>query len=425
VLVVLMGLVPGVSWVMAGKIGRWIFLSAVRWWRPAGRAKLTPPTRNLFVVGPGDEARALYGASRGLHPESLIVLRNADQWSGKWVEHLSEIDRLPRGTGVVLDHLDLALGNPVLASNTLRFLEHLLRRSGRTVVLLSAVDLDAFTGDVETWAGGGGPEGSVDGPARWKALLSTFTVVPVGPAVPGALPRPGGDGGVSSRNDDALSRTGHSSSAIAEEKRRLLETVSDECGDDEHLRPIRDDLTAKAAAWEGDTPCREEVLEEIATRAAGYYRAIWEGRSSGEKIVLRDLASEGLVNYRDEDALGQLASVGLVRRDPELRVFNRTFARFVLSPECRREIRAIERAARESDRGGWDRWRMAFWLPAAGGLLLFLTTQAELLERVVPAISSLTSEAGLLGALIPAVAALVQLAKRFRAAIEEAGAGDP
>src|SRR5262249_49137725 len=73
-----------------------------------------------------------------------------------------------------------------------------------------------------------------------------------------------------------------------------------------------------------------DVRREFSLAAEPYYRALWQTRSLDEKVVLLHLAEEGVINPRSKPVAMQLVHAGLIVRDPNLRIMNETFRRFIL-----------------------------------------------------------------------------------------------
>ena len=81
---------------------------------------------------------------------------------------------------------------------------------------------------------------------------------------------------------------------------------------------------------------------EIRLAAAPFYHAIWAACSRDEKLVLRQLVEEGVVNPRNARVTAHLLRTGIVRRDPVFRPMNTTFRSFILEDLQSDEILAWE-----------------------------------------------------------------------------------
>ena len=78
---------------------------------------------------------------------------------------------------------------------------------------------------------------------------------------------------------------------------------------------------------------RDRLRDEIGERAESYYAGLWANCREDEKLLLDQIANNGLANGRNRRELRRLMALGLVRRDPNLRLFNDTFR---LLCACRR-----------------------------------------------------------------------------------------
>jgi hypothetical protein len=161
--------------------------------------------------------------------------------------------------------------------------------------------------------------------------MSKFTVVPVGPPiVPRPAPRISVTGWMTTGWRDVLWRLnvlGFAHSA------RLL--------DDEQRDAVVDRFWKEALiyAWLPDRPAVtvDQLLIEVGERSETHYRAIWDGCTPAEKMVLGQIAEEGLVNEKTVRTVRALMSRGLVRRQPNFVVMNETFRQFVISAASRAE----------------------------------------------------------------------------------------
>src|SRR5207248_6134133 len=104
-----------------------------------------------------------------------------------------------------------------------------------------------------------------------------------------------------------------------------LETlVLAECSLTPFLLSIGESLIAQVR---GAVPLEQDMLFEIGIAAEPFYRTVWVGCSKDEKLVLRQLAEEGVVNPRNRGVVGHLLRSGLIRRGPTFRIMNQSFRR--------------------------------------------------------------------------------------------------
>jgi hypothetical protein len=99
----------------------------------------------------------------------------------------------------------------------------------------------------------------------------------------------------------------------------------------------------------------EHALEARGFDAASadpYYRSVWSSCSSDEKLALRQLADEGVVNPRNHIVLEQLLRKGLARRDSTFRIMNDTFRRFIVRETPAEQVDAWDAVEHYQDNAG-------------------------------------------------------------------------
>jgi hypothetical protein len=144
---------------------------------------------------------------------------------------------------------------------------------------------------------------------------------------------------------------------------------------------------------------QEHALEARGFDAASadpYYRSVWSSCSSDEKLALRQLADEGVVNPRNHIILEQLLRKGLARRDSTFRVMNETFRRFIVRETPAEQVDAWEH---QGVKMPWSTIRTTLATVALGLLGLLVLTQQQLLYAWV----------GYVPALAPAVPTVLKL----------------
>lgn len=147
------------------------------------------------------------------------------------------------------------------------------------------------------------------------------------------------------------------------------------------LRRLREEL-------EPDTD-RAHLIDEIAERAETYYAGLWASCRPDEKLLLDQLARNGLANGRNRRTLRRLIARGLVRRDPNLELFSETFRLYVLAAAQREDVVSRARAARGAST--WDSLRLPFFIIIIGFLLLLFATQRDLLTSTTALATALAT----------------------------------
>jgi hypothetical protein len=280
----------------------------------------------------------------------------------------------------------------------LALLEALIGIGGRRVILLSNQDpylclAAGLLADAE-----GDPEREQTEKERWRQLLAHFAVVDLD-----GRPRD------ARRLSEKLQRMRKRLLAKAGwghlerfpwslHLRACLRVVWEECSADSHLQEIGLELLRDLHL--GKTS-RGELLQEILSRAEGYYAVLWNSISEDEKLVLLQLAEEGLTNPRDLRPLQRLIARGLVRRDPAPRLMNETFRLFVFVAAARDDVHQIE--VKREQESTWGQLKAPLTATLLGGILFFGVTQQEVLKTTL---SVMTVLAGLLPHVLQLVAYL-------------------
>jgi hypothetical protein len=174
-------------------------------------------------------------------------------------------------------------------------------------------------------------------------------------------------------------------------KELLPEWLFRETHSDAFLKKIADQVSWRKYS-------REETLDEIRERAESYYAGLWASCSPSEKLLLHQLAKQGLVNGKNRKSIRRLIARGLVRRGPSIRVFSETFRRYVLEVANSQRLTEME----EQSTGLWNSLRVPIALVTLTIAVIFFASQKDLLNMTTGIVTGLA--AGL-----PAIAKLVGL----------------
>ena len=165
-----------------------------------------------------------------------------------------------------------------------------------------------------------------------------------------------------------------------------------ECGPMPALWPIGAQL---ARDIKGENIHSEETItSEILERADGYYRLVWKECSDDQTFVLAQLAEDGLLNPNNERAIRQLVRKGVIKADPQFRLMNESFRRFVQSATS---AGLKQEWLRESRRSGWGKVHGAFFTTMILLGAFLLTTQNALWQSSA---AYVTTALGALGTLV-------------------------
>lgn len=353
-LILLFGLIAAVVAFIARRIFLINLLAPL--WSEKDDTELATIGRNLFLVGKprnwSDEVKQSF---------FCIHIKDLDDPEKGWPARRADL--LDSKQMILVEGFEVRLRDAAWNQKKLELLEELVGMQERTVVVTSMVN-PAMLFSRETSKGNG--VGILPLEQRWRNLLSFFTIVE-------------GDLEIQQRIE-----------ASAKIKSPVLRAES---GADSNLLPIAEQLDKHVDCFSD-----EQILEEFGERAEGYYHALWSSCSSEEQVVLEHLAEEGLVNEKSRRVIRRLMARGFIRRDPNFRLMNESFRRFVASSICRSEVLYIEKQAAPS---AWDRLRLPLFAGLAGSIGFLLATQQELLDGLIASITGLTAG-------IPAIAKLFQ-----------------
>lgn len=137
-----------------------------------------------------------------------------------------------------------------------------------------------------------------------------------------------------------------------------------------------------------------EILDEIQEGAEDTYARLWKRCSDDEKLELRHIAQFGLASPGNGRAVLQLIKRRLVIKDPNLRLMNHTFRRFVLSSLNERHLPQLDVARIEGNLApsGLDRFRGLTTLLVIGVTAFLFITQRETYNATIGAVLALTTQ---------------------------------
>lgn len=285
----------------------------------------------------------------------------------------------------------------------LELLEALACDGRRRVVLLSTQDPYLCLASGFLCGGGDDPDREQKERARWGRLLARFSVVDLDG-------RPHDAKKLRERLQRIRKRLRARGGRLRLERipwclhvERCLQIIDEECSPTLRLQEIGLELLRSLHL--GKTS-RGELRKEILAQAERYYADLWCFLPEDEKLVLLQLAEEGLANPRNLRPLEKLIARGLVRRDPAPQVMNETFRLFVIGRAAREGVHQIE--ARREQESTWGQLRMPLTAALLGCVFFFGSTQQEMLKTtlslmtvVAGALPHLLQLVGYLGAKAP------------------------
>ncbi|HEV7428238.1 MAG TPA: cache domain-containing protein [Thermoanaerobaculia bacterium] len=301
---------------------------------------------------------------------SFAALDRDDHWSSA----LETLDSTEAGRNVRVVDFEYGINDGAINAKKLNWLERLLMLSDRTVIVSSAVSPSY----VPTT-----PPPTTDESAayfdRWTKVLECFVTVTAEE--------------LDLRHEEWERRNALRtvSVATAAEPKTWLQK---ETAYNTFLRRLCNELETEAdlrrplRQSDPDTD-RRRLLDEICERAETYFAGLWSSCRQYEKLLLYQLAHNGLANSRNRRTLRRLIARGLVRRNPNLELFSESFRLYVLDAADREDIVKIARENRGAST--WDSLRLPFFVIIISFLLLLFATQKDMLTTTTALATALTT----------------------------------
>lgn len=301
---------------------------------------------------------------------SFASLDRNDNWSAV----LEILDSTEAGRNVRVIDFEYGINDGAVNAKKLNWLERLLMLSDRTVIVSSAVSPSY----IPTTPPPPGDESAAYF-ARWTTLLQCFVTVTAEE--------------LDLRHEEWERRNALRtvSVATAAEPKTWLEK---ETAHNAFLRRLYNELAEEADLYrtlresDSDTD-RQRLLDEICERAETYFAGLWSSCRQDEKLLLYQLAHDGLANGRNRRTLRRLIARGLVRRNPNLELFSESFRLYVLTAAERENIVMIARESRGAST--WDSLRLPFFVIIISFLLLLFATQKDMLTTTTALATALTT----------------------------------
>jgi hypothetical protein len=351
-------LLLSVFWAASDFIARRVLLIDVDEPRWLARLPLSPTLGDhIFLVRRDKSLEALIspdpmGTGLPFFDVSLAQLDAADDWSAM----LERLDSSEAGRNVRIVDFEYGINDGTVNEKKLQWLERLLVLPDRTLIIASTVSaLYIKTTPPPPQALRAGVLWYYD---RWRALLDRFVWV--------------------TAEELQLRHDARQKRATDPEPRTWLEK---ETAYNSFLVRLRSELDPDADP--------DSLLDEITERADTYYAGLWASCHDEEKLVLYNLAHNGLANGRHRRVLRRLIARGFVRRDPNLRLFSETFRRYVVAAARRENL--VSRTRQLHGASTWDTLRVPFFVIIVSFLLLLVTTQKDLMTTTTALATALTT----------------------------------
>ncbi|MBV9186498.1 MAG: cache domain-containing protein [Acidobacteria bacterium] len=385
--ILLIGLpILALFWYAADFVAKRILLIDVREPDWLARKPLSPTLgEHIFLVR---RDRDLDSLTKGL--AFVDVSFAALDAAGNWSEALETLDSTEAGRNVRVIDFEYGINDGAINEKKLQWLERLLMLSDRTLIVASAVSTSYMPTTPPPPAMPA--EETAAYFARWTTLLQCFVTVTAEE--------------LDLRNEEWERRNALRTVSMfsAAEPKSWLEK---ETAYNAFLRRLYSELQAEAdlrrtlEMSDPDTDQRR-LLDELCERAETYFAGLWSSCREDEKLLLYQLAHNGLANGRNRRTMRRLMARGLVRRNPNLELFSESFRLYVLEAAERENIVTIARENRGAST--WDSLRLPFFVIIISFLLLLFATQKDMLTTTTALATALTTGLPLLMKLVGAFA---------------------
>lgn len=332
------------------------------------------------------------------------------QW-GAIVAHLDSLskDELAlRKTAVVIRHFDMKMDDLEATEEKLKRLEILLSYKYVKVVISSSKHFEAMLiKEPDTAANSGKPK--KDFTDRWLNVMNNFCMF---------------------YHQWQFSESKSGVTEPATEKnydvyflgKRLNDKLYKECAHSEFLygllAPLRQSLVrewlAKATVLRDGEPVAKPDTETLFTSfciklqamAYHYYLSLWQSLTAEEQRTIYDIASDGLLNQRNQDVADNLYALGMLRINSSgtgYWMMNESFRGFVLTRIDKKEISKLHDGTDPSH--SWNRFQLPVILVVVAVCLFLFTTQRDAFNNLIT----------YLGAAAGGIAALLRILDVFSA----------
>jgi hypothetical protein len=398
-LVMLVCVAFGAYWIV-GYLLRRVVLADVVEPVPTNGHLVTSPGQHTLVIC--EDPAALAGKLAGDVVQHLMPIVTLSNISSAWRQARRTISEAGTLQRIVIPDLDEQADDVALMRRKLALIEELMGEPDLTVLVLTRMSRRALVSSVRgSWKWNQEPE-------RWSKIVARLSVVNLrlsgttGPTTaPGAATAP--ERWWSEMRDLLRERADNTlqwwkgARSHRNYREELLDAEATGC---RTVAPFCAELKDSPAL---QSLSEDQILEELEERAGSIYRNVWQSCDENERVVLEHVAQYGLTSTMSRRVARRLLARGLLRKDPELRLMNRSFQRFVLEAERRREVVILESQTGPSL---WDRLRIPLGAGALIGVTFLAATQREAFN------ATLTMATGVTG-LVPMLMKFTNLLTQF------------
>ena len=380
----------GLAYVMVQFVLRHVYLVSVS--EPLWAAGGLVETAGAHVLIRYDDSSKVASRLRDMSVLTLGPIARAADSSAAWRQALMKLSRDDAGHALVITDLDADLDDVDLTRTKLELVEELVNDPTRTVVVLLKTPPATFQDSIRR-----GRDATLM--EMWSRLFKAFVLVDWRAGAKQTEEQQVPEPAAARRSWNWRERRG-APRPLGEQT--LPGQILDLEGRyDRFIRSICEDIR-RSDAFKSGTLTAEQILDEIDDRAATYYQRIWASCSDDEKVVLGHVALHGLTTAASRRVVRRLLARRLLIKDPDLRLMNRTLKNFILSHDIQRQVVALEGSAEASS---WDRLRVPFALSVMTAGVFLFTTQREMFNQTVAAVTAL---AGLVPTVLRTMSVIAQ-----------------
>jgi hypothetical protein len=307
---------------------------------------------------------------------------------------------------VVIDHFDLFWKEQHWNLQLLTFLEDLIGKKRKKVVVVTAVDPTIYcriSSREKQHKGGNADEElttlTLDGfhRNRWNMLLSNFT------KVYHKIPD------THTVWVEEVKKEYEYKEEVTAEHKQLLDVLISECEHTPLLQEIGLEILERYEQLDQFFANEEALIDEVLLRSEAFYQSIWSLCSIDEKVTLIHLARNKFVPFKDAPIVRRLMRKGLVS-STNYRLFNKSFAHFVQDAEPEQVVRNWKKHQEK----GWESIRTPLVTFIIAILAFTFVTQREIFNTSIAWITTI-------GALIPTILRIMSYIGPRAGAGEESG----
>lgn len=374
----------------------------------------SPPPLRLYINYPFDKFEQLKNTLEGMNGYNFVDLSRVDDAEAQ----LASVRTRNRPWIVV--GLMRVIGAPDLRRQALDFLERLLDVEGAQVHFFSEmlpIERLQQVRELERISSSGDAAqrdiDNLDEARHWALLLAQFVTVRwdsfwelrqsrVADIV-------GDDTPQSQWLDDLIEAEFESipNDLVRKQRESFLEELETKAKDDTGEPKAGRNPTLLYRAYPADNqPLREQVIEYLANVLSDYYQMKWIGSTREEQILMFHLANGRFVKTTDFRTINSLINRDLVKRDPNLKLMNESFAFWVRTNENPQTFYEYRQMVEQASPWAQLRMPMLIFVVVAAGALAYLDqgtvgSVISLIPAIAAAIPVFASQAGQSRAVAP------------------------